>query len=532
MKKLFSKIEKVTVFADRATVTRAASCELEVGEHYLFFEHLPKQIDANSIHVSGKGNAVLSDVKLKTVQLENIADETIQKLTDEKKLLVEQKEEIEESTKNALNELEFIQNITRRLTESNSKSNINELDPSKWIEMVKYYRLKQNEIGQEIRINKKEKKAIDEKIDKIKRQLKELGHNKFKSENRVELIVNMKEKGKLFLELSYIVYGASWYPVYDLRVSSEKKTMNILYNAFVKQNTSESWEDVKLELSTAQPAISGIQPEMDAWHLSFFHPEPRRAMAKAKSKKRMMSMDFAKEGVEKFDEMIESAADIPEMEVESASVKTGATSVVFEIGGNSTIINNNDLHKVGINQIEFPATFKYSTTPKLSEYAYLKAKIINDSEYPFLAGETNIFFDNNFVANSELKLVAPTEEFWTYLGVDEAIKVKHKFIKKYQKEEGLINKTNKIFYEYILIIKNNKKTKEEIIVSDQIPISQHEDIKVELLEPEYKKDTEKLKINENKFIEWNFTLEPQEEKEISLKFSVEYPRKEILEGLD
>ena len=84
----------------------------------------------------------------------------------------------------------------------------------------------------------------------------------------------------------------------------------------------------------------------------------------------------------------------------------------------------------------------------------------------------------------------PSEEFWTSLGIDEGIKVDYKFLKKYQKDEGLFSKKCKFIFEYLIIIKNNKKTSEEILVTDQIPISTHDDIKVDLIEPQYKEDTQ------------------------------------------
>jgi len=89
----------------------------------------------------------------------------------------------------------------------------------------------------------------------------------------------------------------------------------------------------------------------------------------------------------------------------------------------------------------------YTIVPKLSQYAFLTAKIKNTSEYPFLPGETNIFLDGSFVATSNLKLVVPSEEFETSLGIDEGIKVDYKLIKKYEKNKGLISKKNNIVFE-------------------------------------------------------------------------------------
>jgi uncharacterized protein (TIGR02231 family) len=169
--------------------------------------------------------------------------------------------------------------------------------------------------------------------------------------------------------------------------------------------------------------------------------------------------------------------------------------------------------------------------PKLSPFAFLTATVKNESEFPLLAGKSNVFLDNNFVTNANLPLVAPNEEFKTSLGIDEGIKIEHKLINKFHKDEGLFSKKEKISFEYKITVKNNKATKENIIIEDHIPISQNNELKVELIEPKYKEDTDLLKMSESKFLKWQIKLDAGEEYIIPLKFNVEYPKDESLTGL-
>ncbi|MBT4331776.1 MAG: DUF4139 domain-containing protein, partial [Candidatus Cloacimonetes bacterium] len=270
-------------------------------------------------------------------------------------------------------------------------------------------------------------------------------------------------------------------------------------------------------------------PELSPHYISIYYPQRARKERKmAKSRPSYSNqMSFAVEGMS-----VEESLDELEDIVHSAStVESGATSVVFDIDGSNTIKSDNEPHLVTITIQEFPAGFRYSTIPKHSQFAYLKAKVKNGSDYPFLPGDTNVFLDNNFVANSYIKAVAPTEEFWTFLGVDESIKVEYKFVKKFDETGGLFVEKNKKIFEYLIKITNNKKTQEEIVVWDQLPISQNENIKVKLIEPAYKEDTDILKINEHKYIEWFFQPKPGEEIIIPFKYSVEYPIDTQIEGL-
>ena len=84
------------------------------------------------------------------------------------------------------------------------------------------------------------------------------------------------------------------------------------------------------------------------------------------------------------------------------------------------IKNNNVLmhcfFKVSVATINLKPTFEYETVPKLSQHAFLKAKVKNESHYPLLAGPANVFLDQSFVTKTSLKSVSPKEEFSCSLG--------------------------------------------------------------------------------------------------------------------
>ena len=66
--------------------------------------------------------------------------------------------------------------------------------------------------------------------------------------------------------------------------------------------------------------------------------------------------------------------------------------------------------------ISLKPTFEYNTVPKLAQHAFLRAKVINDSSYPFLAGPANVFLDKSFVTETKLTSTSPGEEFSCSLG--------------------------------------------------------------------------------------------------------------------
>ncbi len=72
--------------------------------------------------------------------------------------------------------------------------------------------------------------------------------------------------------------------------------------------------------------------------------------------------------------------------------------------------------QVHVATINLKPAFEYNTVPKLAQHAFLRAKVINDSTYPFLAGPANVFLDQSYVTETTLKSTSPKEEFSCSLG--------------------------------------------------------------------------------------------------------------------
>ncbi len=522
---LSSTITEVTVYADRAEVTRVARRSLGAGEHVVSFAGLPDAIDPNSIQVNGSGRAVLQDIRFERRQLEQTAHERLQQLDRRLQALRDSLTAVDNDIEHARREIEFVQSIADGLTRTESKEAPVELDPAKWRQMVEFYRGKLDQLDSQILSDQTRKRDVSRRVDRVQRERHELAAGGSKVSNDVEVTLTVRKAGTVGLELSYIVHGPRWTPLYDIRVSSDSKTMAVTYKAQVRQSTSEQWSDVQVKLSTANPQQGGSHPELQPWHLSFVQ---RSYGGGGELRKRSAPMGQMMNVMPTAKETEMPADEAAPMEVPTAQVETGATSVVFVPEGTSTILNDNQPSTVVVAEMQFPAHFRYSTVPKLSEYAYLKAKATNNSDYPLLPGRANVFFDNAFVTSSAMELVAPTEDFWAFLGIDEAIGVEHKLIKRFEEEVG---KKTRVTFEYSIDIVNNKKSAEEIVVWDQVPISNNEEIVVECVEPDYEEPTATLKKNRFGFFEWFVELQPGETRTIPLRFSVKYPQGRPVAGL-
>jgi len=534
-----SKVTGVTVFNDRAEVNREVKVEIEKGEHILKFRDIPSVIDENSIKVDGKGEAIIKDVSIKKIFLLDSYQKNLKELYSQKESLVDNIEKLEKKSLRIEKEKSLIDSISHRITTLSQKENRNldlELNMNRWIEMIDFYRGKLKVLDEEEYLLNKELKELNKELKKIKNQINNSGDIGQKYNYEVKVTVEAKESGEILLNLSYIVYSASWKPIYDVRVLSEEKRVNITYNATVTQNSAEDWSDVNIKLSTAKPSIGGSHPKLTAWHLHKVEPTPPISYNNQQNIRAVMPMKKAKNIYQK-EECIVGMVEEPEFakfddfEIQEAQIDNKIASAIFSLTQNADIPSDNTPHKVTIMLQPFDAEFRYSIIPKLSQFAYLQAKIINSSDYPLIAGETNIYLDNSFVANSTIDTISSGEDFWVFLGVDEGVKVEYKRLKKFKEKVGIISKEDKITFEYLTTITNNKKSSINIQLQDQLPISNDKEIIVDLIEPKYEKESKELKIDNQKFIEWNFELKSKAKRDIEFKYSVRNPE-DVMINLD
>jgi len=531
-KEVESKIAEVTVFTDRAQVIRTAALQLSAGEHTLYFENLPKNIDQNSVQVKGTGKALIKNIGFSKRHYADEQDAQIKPLNRRKDFLTDSTRVLEDQLKLIEKEKQFIEQITNKLTHESEKNTSIELDPVKWIKMVDFYRTRLSSLDKDKREINLTQRTLSAEIDKINRQLNELRDASHKVNTRISVSLENREPTAASLTLSYIVYGAKWTPAYTLRVLSSEKKLAVSYEALVTQTTGEDWTDVDLRLSTAQPSISANIPQLTPWRVNIYNPpstnmrDARQQAPSALSSAKMMNRE---EGVF-YDEEISADAYVP-MNQAQATVETGLTALEYLIEGKSTVKSGSESQNVTITSVTLDADFQYSAVPRLSPYAYLEASAKNTSDFSFLPGEARIFLDNSFIARGNLDRIQPGEAFATSVGIDEGIAVERKLINEYTDDKGVISSKTRITYEYRLTVTNNRKTEEVISIRDQIPLSGNENITIDLQQPDITGETKNPTIDNQNIVKWNKSLKSGEKLELPLKFSITYPKDVQIRGL-
>ena len=529
-----SRLSAVTVYADRAIVTRIATLDLAAGAVEVTFEKLPATLLDQSLQVSGRGaaEATILDVTARTTFLDFTPNERVKTLEDELRALGKQRRALDDRAKLLDAQRISVDRIEGTLVAPASKDAPRPAlaDLAATLAFVTEQRAK---ISTEIAALEEQRAALAEKITAAEKQLQQLRGTGGRNYKTVTVRLDAKSAGKLDLALSYAVSGASWNPSYDARVLGGEHAVELAYFAVVRQNTGEDWKDIALTLSTARPTRGGAAPQIAPWTLDIFNPRPMRPDPSASimsspfeaGKSRALSAPSAAGGM-----TANADAEAPERaaSLAQATVETATTSASFKIATVTTVPSDNSPQKVPITSARLATAPEYSTVPKRLAAAFLTAKVTNTSDFPLLGGAMNVFLDGTFVATSSLRTVMPGEKFDLALGADEGIAVKHKRVTRFTEDTGLTNSGKRVTYEYLLTLQNNKKTAEHVIVTDQVPVSRHEKIVVKVLAP----DPKDAKPAADGTLKWTLDLKPAEKRELTVKFAVDYPNEVNVAGLE
>lgn len=538
-KNIKSKIESVTVFTSGAQVYRSSAVTVNTGITTLVFDNLEAGIDARSIQVGGTGSFVIMDVQhiIKYPELKETTDlaqspknlKHIKLLQDSLVMIGFDLEEIN-TTRDAL-KIEKNALLNNHIIKGETKKDTLNLVK----DALTFLREKLNNINSELLKLKKEEYRITIKKQRMEKDLVLLQNYNansgevVKDETKYQVIVTVSADiiATGNITINYMLQGAGWSPLYDLRAKGAGGTMQLTYKAQVFQNTGIDWNDVKLTLSTANPNQSNVKPLLNTWWLSFYNPNPyypapsSRAdapSAVSKTSESVADYDGDKAGAK--EEQIQ-AQPISEY----ITAEENFTNVEYEIKLPYSIPNDGKSHFVAVQTKDIAAEYAHFAAPKLDKDAFLVAKITNWDELNLVAGNVNIYFDGTFVGESYINPNNLTDTLDITLGRDKnmvvtRVKQKDKTKEKVVGEEKIKTVT------YEITVRNTKSSASNFYLQDQIPVSQNKELVIQLVE------SSGAIIEENTgLLNWKLNIKPKETKKIVFTYSVKYPKNKIVAGL-
>lgn len=523
MNQVHTTIGAVTVYPDRARVTRRGAATLEPGNHRLEIKELPLALDTASVRAAAHGTARarLLGVDVRRLFYVDTPDEVVHQLEKEIEALQDEMEVLNIQIERLREERAALQGLLGA-TEVYAKGlAFGKTTPADQMALFDSLRQRAANLDAQLQTLRVTHRDQERTLEKLQKELDQMRSARGKERYVAVVEVDVTEGGSLTLELTYVVSRAGWTPLFDVRLSDEETTVEVGYLGQVVQRTGEDWTDVAMTLSTARPALAATLPELDPWYVG---PMPRPAKRAARAD--LMRAAAPTPALALEDMALAEEEESYEAETVTAMVETSGAAVTYVLPGAVSIPPDGNAHKVTVAHVPLAPRLDYVSAPKLVEAAYRRAQVVNESPYTLLPGPANLFAGDEFIGTTELKLTAPGGEIELYLGVDDRVRVKRE-LKRHEVDKRLLGDRRRIWAGYEIEVENLLDAEAAITLYDQIPITRHEQIKVRLESAEPKPTTQ----TELGILEWELTLSPREEQIVRFDFVVEHPRDLTLVGL-
>ncbi len=521
-----SRIQSVTVFADRATVVRTTAIRPVLGPQSVVFSGLPTTILNGSLRAAGRGTAEVKILGLET------ANEYLESplMPEAKKAQAELDAVLYEigKTKNDLVVLGAQESFLMSLPASQSALNAAAVAQGKadflgWEKTLEFLggKLAAVKAGQLDR--QKTLKEQEAKAEALKKRVEELKPGRPAEARKVTVLLEARTAGDFTLDLSYTVSNARWTPSYVVRALPDTGEAEISLSAVVQQRSGESWQGVRMALSTSSPALQSRPSELAPWLLDIYVPRMAKASSRDEGGSDRMVMAERPASV-----AMPAPPPAPrEAEEETAEVSETGLHVSFDIKRAVDVPSDGAPHKLPIDAPTVKVKYDYAAVPQTREAAYLRGSLTNTLAYPLLPGSADLFIGQDFVGSMALPFTAAGDEAKVFFGEDAQIRVKSEQVKREKSGGGLLSKTEKLHLVQRITVQNLRRTAVSVEVADRLPVSQNAKIEVRdvsLVPAPAKRDEKGL-------LTWTIQLQPQEKKEILIDFVIEYPRDATISGL-
>ncbi len=277
----------------------------------------------------------------------------------------------------------------------------------------------------------------------------------------IELDLLMEEAGELELQIEYVVPNALWRPIHQARLKGEQ--LQLTAQAAIWQNTGEDWENVRLFFSTARCSLGNEPPLLS--------PD----LLEAQRKRDLLIIEAREVEIQRASQPRMSAVDLP-------GVDDGGEIRLLEAEGHHSIPSNGRPAFLPLFRFEAPAQISKILLGEWSPQVLLKLKSQNLGPAPLLAGPVELIRESGAVGWSRLLFVPQGGAITLGFGPLESLRVVRE--QKVERETNPITGWTDQDTEVMLYFSNLSAEPHEVEVIERIPVSELEQVRVELIHAE------------------------------------------------
>jgi uncharacterized protein (TIGR02231 family) len=512
-----SAIDAVTVYPDGASVTRLITLDLPSGDNTLVAKDFPLTLDPSSLRVEGEAGAKLTIGAIDTrppraappVNLPEL-DKRIEALKDERANL-----------DGAINAATARRKFAERFAET-SPAGLGEKGEARPIaEWRAAFAAVADEVASAdsaIRDAERKQRDIDRDIARLESDRAQKPPRKL--EVRIDLATAAATRATL--RVTYTVRNARWAPLYDARLDTgakeRKPALELVRRAEITQSTGEDWSNVALAVSTVRTARGGSAPELNS--LIVQYPQPPRPMGGVSSlsdaKLRAMPAPMPSAAPpEQFDKVAEE---------QQAAAEVGGFQVMSKIPGRVSVGASEGAKSLRVSTATIAPDLAVRAVPVTDPTAFLEASFKQGEDAPLLPGRVAIYRDGVFVGRGQMAGAGKDETVRLGFGADDKVKIERSVVKRNEGSAGLIVTTSKTDERsFKTSVRNGHDFPIKIAIEDQLPVSENEDIVVEMLQATTAPTATNLR-DKRGVLEWVFEAKPGEVRDIAFAWRVRWPK--------
>jgi len=499
-----STIDAVTVFPDGASVTRVIALDLAAGDTTVVASDFPLTLDKSSLRVEGEAGTKLTIGAIDArppraappVDLPAL-DRTIEALKD-------QRADIEGAIAAATARRKFAE----RFAEASPAGLGDRGEARPLAEWRAAFSAVAEEVAAAdtaIRDAERKKRDIDREIARLESDRASKPPSKL--EVRIDLAA--ADATAATLRVTYSVGNARWTPLYDARLDTASKdgkpALELVRRAEIAQETGEDWSNVALGVSTVRVARGKSAPDLGT------------LIARLK--------DDSSSGVD-----MEPRKPPPialrrtEAEEQQAVADVSGFQVTFKIPGRVSVGASEGAKSLRISSVQIAPELAIRAAPALDPTAFLEASFKQAEDAPLLPGRVAIYRDGAFVGLGRMDGAGKDETVRLGCGADDKVKIERTVVKRSEGLTGLIVTTSRTDERaFKTSVRNGHDFPIRIAVQDQLPVSENEEIVVEMLPPTTPPTATNVRDRRG-VLEWAFEAKPGEGRDISFAWRMRWPK--------
>jgi uncharacterized protein (TIGR02231 family) len=510
-----ASIKEVTVYTSGAMVKREASAKVGKGVQDLFVETQAFGLDKDSLSARVFGEGEIQGVQYREVPVAEAAQEGLKRVELKLRKLKESKRQLTDE-KAVLDKKELF--LTSLIKSPSTPST-----PETKIVLPKVQDLDQMLafLGTSFKSINEKRQPLDARLEDLEREIaaaeKELGALKGQRQPMrkvIDVTFDSAREQTVRIETAYLVPRASWQPLYKVAVSPDLKAADLTMFSTVRQKSGEDWKNVALSISNVVPLRGASLPDPQSWFLDV----PRLV------EQRKARVEFAAPAAAPA-LAPEDRAGVPAEEANVASADKAETplSVEYRLPGKVTVESGERESFLPLFSKRLEGDFSLYAAPRVSSLTYLVCKARADKE--LLAGPMNAYFGGRFVGKTFMAEKRVGEDFQVNLGADREVKVKREVLRDKLKETswGFEKKNVVRDMAYRITVENLKKGPVRMKIVDAVPISKTDRIEVKDLKVTPGASEKAYQGREGVYA-WDLDVKAGEKREITVEFTVTYPK--------